>query len=79
MVVIAEATRLLVGDLFELQELGPRCFKGIAEPTNAFAVLAERALESRFAARQRRSAIAPIVARDQELALLIALAAVEEW
>ena len=39
----------------------------------AFAVLGERALESRFAARQA-GGMAPIVGRDQELALLI-----ERW
>jgi len=59
MVVIAEATRHLVGDL--------------SEPTPAFAVLAERSLESRFAAKQA-GGVTPIVARDQELALLI-----ERW
>jgi class 3 adenylate cyclase/tetratricopeptide (TPR) repeat protein len=73
MVVIAEATRHLVGDLFVLQELGTQTFKGIAQPTPAFAVVAERPLESRFAARQAGS-LTPIVARDQELALLV-----ERW
>jgi class 3 adenylate cyclase len=73
MVVIAEATHHLVGDLFVLQELGTQTFKGIAKPTPAFAVLAERRLESRFAARQA-GGLTPIVARDQELALLI-----ERW
>src|SRR5262245_61258834 len=73
MVVIAEATRHLVGDLFVLRELGTQTFKGIAQPTPAFAVVAERPLESRFAARQAGS-LTPIVARDQELALLI-----ERW
>ena len=38
--------------------------KGIAGPSPAFAVLGERALESRFAARLRR--VAPIVGRDQD-------------
>src|SRR5215813_12623946 len=32
MVVIAESTRRLVGNLFELQDLGPRDLKGIAGP-----------------------------------------------
>ncbi len=73
MVVIAEATRRLLGDLFVLQELRAQTFKGIAEPTPAFAVLTERPLESRFAARQA-GGMTPIVARDQELALLI-----ERW
>ena len=31
-VVIAEATRRLVGGLFELDDLGPRALKGFAEP-----------------------------------------------
>ena len=73
MVVIAEATRRLLGDLFVLRELGAQTFKGIQEPTPAFAVLGERALESRFAARQA-GGMAPIVGRDQELALLL-----ERW
>ena len=60
MVVIAEATRLLIGDLFVLQELGTQSFKGIPGPTPVFAVLGERALESRFAARQA-GRVSPIV------------------
>jgi class 3 adenylate cyclase len=72
-VVIAESTRHLVGDLFLLRELGAQSLKGIAEPVFAFAVLGERAVESRFAAR-RTGGMAPIVARDQELALLM-----ERW
>jgi class 3 adenylate cyclase/tetratricopeptide (TPR) repeat protein len=73
MVAIAEATRHLVGDLFVLKELGSLTFKGLVEPTLAFAALAERPLESRFAARQG-GGVTPIVARDQELAFLI-----ERW
>jgi class 3 adenylate cyclase/tetratricopeptide (TPR) repeat protein len=72
-VVIAEATRQLAGHLFMLEELGAQIFKGVAEPTIAFTILAERPLESRFAARQAGE-LTPIVARDQELALLI-----ERW
>jgi class 3 adenylate cyclase len=73
MVVIADEIRHLVGDLFLLRALGRQTFKGIQEPTLAFAVISERTLESRFAARQA-GGIAPIVGRDQELALLI-----ERW
>ena len=72
-VVIADATRRLLGDLFVLRALGPQSFKGISEPMPAFAVLGERALESRFAARQA-GRVAPIVGRDQELGLLL-----ERW
>src|SRR6478672_6638285 len=38
MVVIAEGTRRLLGNLFELQDLGPKELKGIAGPVKAFAV-----------------------------------------
>jgi class 3 adenylate cyclase len=69
MVVIAEVTRRLVGDAFVVRDLGVQAFKGIPGPTAAFAVLGARALESRFAARQR-GRVAAIVGRDQELALL---------
>jgi class 3 adenylate cyclase/predicted ATPase len=72
-IVIADATRRLLGDLFVLRALGPQSLKGINEPMPAFVVLGERALESRFAARQAGS-IAPIVGRDQELGLLL-----ERW
>lgn len=68
-VVIADVTRRLVGDAFVLHDLGAQTFKGIQGPTAAFSVIGERALESRFAARQGGS-FAPIVGRDQELGFL---------
>ncbi|MFO1061942.1 MAG: adenylate/guanylate cyclase domain-containing protein [Dongiaceae bacterium] len=75
MVVIGEATRRLIGDLFVLRDLGGQVLKGIREPAAAFVVEGERAVESRFAARQGGTmALAPIVGRDQELALLL-----ERW
>ena len=73
MVVVADATRRLLGDLFEMRELGALSLKGIRESVSAFAVLGERTLESRFAARQSGH-VAPIVGRDQELGLLL-----ERW
>jgi hypothetical protein len=69
MVAISDATRRLLGDLFVLRALGAQTFKGVQEPTPAFVVVGERALESRFATRQA-GGMAPIVGRDQELALL---------
>jgi class 3 adenylate cyclase len=35
-VVIAESTRKLIGNLFELQDLGAKDLKGIAEPVRAW-------------------------------------------
>ena len=66
---MAESTRRLLGDLFELDDLGQQALKGIAQPVAAFAIGAERALESRFEARQGNR-LARMVGRDQELALL---------
>jgi class 3 adenylate cyclase len=50
MVIIAESTRKLVGDLFELEDLGARELKGIDGPVRAWAALRASAVESRFEA-----------------------------
>src|SRR5262249_33108480 len=49
-VVIAEATRRLLGNLFELRDLGARDLKGIAEPVRAWVALRASTVESRFEA-----------------------------
>ena len=49
-VVIAESTRKLLGNLFELQDLGAKDLKGIAEPVRAWAALRPSSVESRFEA-----------------------------
>jgi class 3 adenylate cyclase len=49
-VVIGQATRRLVGGLFELTDLGPQCLKGFAEPLSAFRVEGEGRAEGRFEA-----------------------------
>ena len=66
MVVIGEATRKLVGNLFDLQDLGARDLKGIGRPVRAFAALRASSVESRFEAL--RAATTPLVGRDEELA-----------
>ena len=72
-VVIADATRRLLGASFDLKSLGARALKGIREPTRAFAVIRARPVESRFEAMSG-PAVLPLVGRDQELALLL-----ERW
>jgi class 3 adenylate cyclase len=47
-VVIAESTRKLLGNLFELQDLGARDLKGIAGPVSAWTALRPSGVESRF-------------------------------
>src|SRR5450631_681950 len=50
MIVIADSTRRLLGNLFELRDLGARELKGIAGPVRAWAALRANSVESRFEA-----------------------------
>jgi class 3 adenylate cyclase/tetratricopeptide (TPR) repeat protein len=70
-IVIAASTRRLIGNAFELTDLGEHDLKGIAEPVHCW--LAERALvtESRFDANRGGSALTPLVGRGEELDLLL--------
>jgi class 3 adenylate cyclase len=49
-VVIAESTRKLLGNLFDLQDLSAQDLKGIGSPVRAWAVLRPASIESRFEA-----------------------------
>jgi class 3 adenylate cyclase len=49
-VVVAESTRKLLGNFFELQDLGTQNLKGIAEPVRTWAALRASSVESRFEA-----------------------------
>src|SRR6266581_482799 len=69
-VVIAEATRRLLGNLFELRDLGPKELKGITGPVTAFAVLWASSVESRFEA-MHSGALTALVGREEELELLL--------
>src|SRR6516162_4491062 len=53
-IVLAGATRRLIGDMFRLRDLGRQEAKGFAEPVEAFAVEGVAAAESRFEAAPRR-------------------------
>ena len=70
MVVIAEGTRKLLGNLFELKDLGPSDLRGIAGPVRAFAALRPGAIESRFEALHG-SGLTALVGREEELELLL--------
>ena len=63
------STRRLLGNLFELQDLGAKEVKGIAEPVRAWAALRASSVESRFEAL--RTATTPLVGRDEEIELLM--------
>jgi predicted ATPase len=65
-VVIAAATRQLVGDLFEYRGLGVIEVKGIAAPVPAWQVLRTSSVASRFEAL-RGSRLTRLVGRDEEI------------
>ncbi len=70
MVVVAEGTRKLLGNLFELEDLGAKDLKGIAGPVRAWAALRPAPVESRFEAFHATNLTA-LVGREEELELLL--------
>jgi class 3 adenylate cyclase len=70
MVVIGESTRRLLGNLFELQDLGPRDLKGITGPVRAWAALRAGSAEGRFEALHA-SGVTALVGREEEAELLL--------
>ena len=70
MVVIADSTRKLVGNLFELEDLGGKDLKGIEEPERAWAVLRANPVDSRFDAFHT-TGVTELVGRQEELELLL--------
>ena len=69
-VVIAEGTRKLLGNLFELEDLGAKDLKGIAGPVRAWAALRASSAEGRFEALHA-SGLTALVGREEELELLL--------
>jgi class 3 adenylate cyclase/predicted ATPase len=72
-VVIGQATRRLVGGLFDLEDLGPQRLKGFAEPLVAWRVEGEGHVEGRFEALHGER-LTPLVGRENELGILL-----ERW
>ena len=69
-VVIADSTRRLLGNLFELKDLGARDLKGIAGPVRAWAALRASSVESRFDALHT-TGLTALVGREEESELLL--------
>jgi class 3 adenylate cyclase/predicted ATPase len=72
-VVMAESTRKMLGELFELADLGPQRLKGVAGATRAFAALRESSQANRFEALHP-DGLAALVGREAECELLL-----ERW
>jgi class 3 adenylate cyclase len=69
-VVIADSTRKLVGNLFELNDLGSQELKGITGAVRAWAALRPATVESRFDALHA-TGLTELVGREEELELLL--------
>lgn len=72
-VLIADQTRRLLGDTFELASLDLNDVKGFDTPIHAWTVLREAETESRFEA-SRSNQMTPFIGREPEVALLV-----ERW
>jgi class 3 adenylate cyclase/predicted ATPase len=71
--VISQATRRLVGGLFELADLGPQRLRGFAEPLAVWQVVGEGRAEGRFEALHGAH-LTPLIGREHELGILL-----ERW
>jgi class 3 adenylate cyclase/tetratricopeptide (TPR) repeat protein len=69
-VVIAESTRRLLGNLFELEDLGTQDLKGIAGPVRVWAALRPSSAASHFEALHGTT-LTDLVGREEELELLL--------
>ncbi len=69
-VVIAESTRRLLGNLFELEDLGPKDLKGIAGPSRVWQAMRASSVASRFDALHA-SGLTALVGREEESELLL--------
>jgi class 3 adenylate cyclase/tetratricopeptide (TPR) repeat protein len=69
-VVIAESTRKLLGNLFELEDFGARDLKGVTGHVRAWTTLRPSGVESRFEALHA-SGLIELVGREEELEILL--------
>ena len=69
-VVIADNTRRLLGNIFELKDLGAKHLKGMTEGIKAWAVLQPSAVASRFEA-MHATRLTDLVGREEEIGLLL--------
>lgn len=69
-VVIADATRRLLGSLFRVKRLEARDLKGFTDPVPAWRIVGEARSQDRFEARMAGKRT-PLVARQEEIELLL--------
>jgi predicted ATPase/class 3 adenylate cyclase len=69
-VVIAESTRRLLGNLFDLKGLGAKDLKGVSEPVQTWTALRASSVASRFEALHT-AGLTALVGREEELELVL--------
>jgi len=69
-VVISAATRALLGEHFDFEDLGAQTLKGLAEPVRAWRVVSELSADQRAEAAAGPRDI-PLVGRQEEIGLLL--------
>jgi class 3 adenylate cyclase/tetratricopeptide (TPR) repeat protein len=69
-ILISDATKNLLGGLFELENTGDHELKGFARPLPVWRVIGEATVESRFAAIRAGGAL-PLIGRAHEMGLLL--------
>jgi hypothetical protein len=69
-VVIAQSTRQLAGGLFDYADLGLVAIKGLGEPVNAWCVIDESTIKSRFEARHETDLV-PMIGREEQMELVL--------
>ena len=70
-IVIGASTRRLIGNTFELTDLGTHALKGIVQPVQAWRVQGVHRGEGRFDAAHSGLALTALVGRDEEVAMLL--------
>src|SRR4051794_28943021 len=70
-IVIAASTRRLVGNAFDLSDLGEHDLKGMAEPVHGWLVQRLALTDSRFDAHHSPVGLTPLVGREGEVDLLL--------
>lgn len=69
-IVVSDITRRLIGETFELYDLGAHELKGFTEPVPAWRVVGESPAECRFESGYTER-LMPVVGREHEIALLL--------
>jgi class 3 adenylate cyclase len=70
-VVTSAATRDLLAERFEFEDLGPQALKGLSDAVKAWRVVSETDLDEEPAAAGASGRVMPLVGRQEELGLLL--------